>query len=108
MQFLLLVLPTCLSSQKRTYGVAQYELAHIVCEVEASPANVTFKWIFTNSQNITSLFNFVSNKTKSIISYRPRTRFDYGSLLCLAENEVGLQPNACVFNIIAEGKIKFN
>lgn len=101
---ILLDTPTCKQGQKWTYGVDRNELVHITCEVEAHPANVTFKWIFTNSQNLSSLINYVTNGTISRVDYSPRNRFEYGSILCLAENEMGIQQKACVYNIIAEGE----
>ncbi|KAM7315880.1 nephrin [Ixodes scapularis] len=40
---------------------------------------------------------------RSVASYIPRSRADYGSLLCWGKNSVGLQLKPCVFSIQAAG-----
>lgn len=46
------------------------------------------------------LNTYEPNSTLSVASYTPQTRFDYGALVCWAENEIGKQSEPCVFNII--------
>lgn len=41
--------PLCRPDQKKVYGVARNEAAHILCEVDAFPPPVTFKWSFNNT-----------------------------------------------------------
>lgn len=75
-----------------------------MCEVEADPKDVKFKWTFNNSHESHVIANVTSNGTKSVALYEPKSRFDYGSVICSAENSAGAQRDPCIFNIIAAGK----
>lgn len=39
----------CRPDQKKVYGVARNEAAHILCEVDAFPPPEAFKWSFNNT-----------------------------------------------------------
>ena len=39
-----------------------------------------------------------------MLSYTPQTGMDYGTLMCTASNQVGIQKEPCVFHIIMAGK----
>ncbi|RWS30953.1 sidestep protein-like protein, partial [Leptotrombidium deliense] len=95
--------PICKSSQNVPLAVARNEVTHIVCEVEADPTNVSFKWFLNNSSETMEIRSFNSNGTRSVVSYSPRTRFGYGILHCLAENDIGKQKESCKFHIIPAG-----
>jgi hypothetical protein len=41
--------PVCKSVQPRIYGVSKRELVNVLCEVEANPPDVRFRWTFNNS-----------------------------------------------------------
>lgn len=41
--------PMCRPDQKKVYGVARNEAAHILCEVDAFPPPEAFKWSFNNT-----------------------------------------------------------
>lgn len=76
------------------------------CEVESDPKNLIFKWQFDNLQNnskIIDLTTFQVIKTKSILTYAPRTNYGYGKLYCWAENRIGKQKEPCVFRIVPAG-----
>jgi hypothetical protein len=46
---LFLDVPVCKSVQPRIYGVSKRELVNVLCEVEANPPDVRFRWTFNNS-----------------------------------------------------------
>ena len=50
-------------------------------------------------------FRFVVNGTESIVNYTPMNELDYGTLLCWANNSIGIQDRPCVFHIVAAGKV---
>lgn len=97
--------PTCAPNQSRVYGIAKHEAAQIKCVVDANPPDVEFKWTFNNSaESIDVTASHVSRYgTTSIVSYKPMTELDYGTLLCSATNRIGKQKKACSFHIIAAG-----
>ncbi|XP_060532294.1 nephrin-like isoform X2 [Cylas formicarius] len=98
--------PTCKPDQTRIYGVAKQERAEIVCQVDANPPEVYFKWTFNNSADSVdvSQSHIAKSGTSSVVSYTPITELDYGTLLCYASNNIGIQRVPCVFHIIAAGR----
>nr|XP_023021733.1 hemicentin-1 [Leptinotarsa decemlineata] len=98
--------PVCKPNQTRIYGVAKQERAQIVCQVEANPSDIQFKWTFNNSADSVDVAqNYVMRSgTSSIVSYTPLTELDYGTLLCYASNRIGTQKVPCVYHIIAAGR----
>ena len=54
----------CLPGQQIQYGTAKSEAAHVVCQVDANPADVTFRWQFNSSMETLDLpFSQVSTET---------------------------------------------
>lgn len=100
--------PTCAPNQARIYGIAKHEAAQIKCVVDANPPDVEFKWTFNNSaESIDVTASHVSRYgTTSIVSYKPMTELDYGTLLCSATNRIGKQKTPCFFHIIAAGEYR--
>ncbi|XP_037072249.1 nephrin-like [Pollicipes pollicipes] len=97
--------PVCVSGQKSRYGTARNEAARVICQVEASPADVIFRWQFNSSAETLDLpfSQIVSRGLESRSSYTPKTELDYGTLLCTAENDIGPMVKPCVFNIVPAG-----
>ncbi|XP_066262553.1 nephrin-like isoform X2 [Euwallacea similis] len=98
--------PTCKPDQTKIYGVAKQERAEIVCQVDANPPEVNFKWTFNNSADsidVTYIHKKI-NASTSILSYAPVQDLDYGTLLCYASNNIGNQRVPCVFHIIAAAR----
>ncbi|CAN7979482.1 unnamed protein product, partial [Ixodes pacificus] len=96
--------PVCRGGQKQAYGVARDETAKVSCELDADPADVVFQWRFNNSfeeRHLAAMSLDVG--LRSVASYIPRSRADYGSLLCWGKNSVGVQLKPCVFSIQAAG-----
>lgn len=107
MVFLFADKPICVAEQKRIYGVARHEDARVVCRVEAYPPPESFRWVFNNSQEMIELpqarYKNSTRHGQSVLTYRPLTEMDYGTLYCLASNTAGQQKNACIFHIIPAG-----
>jgi len=104
--------PICRPDQKRVYGVARHENAHVMCEVEAYPPPDSFKWSFNNTAETidvpqarykTSAAASGSSMSQSMLTYTPMTEMDYGTVMCWASNMAGQQKEPCVFHIIAAG-----
>ncbi|KAF7991967.1 hypothetical protein HCN44_010768 [Aphidius gifuensis] len=99
--------PICIPEQKRIYGVARLEDASVICRVEAYPPPNNFRWAFNHTGTLTDVPQSKfknSTHTQSILTYKPVTEMDYGSVLCWASNTAGQQMNACIFHIIPAGK----
>ncbi|TRY72468.1 hypothetical protein TCAL_04760 [Tigriopus californicus] len=96
--------PVCSHSEPNMFGVAAMENMNLVCDVNAFPKDLTFHWRFNNSGDEEfDLDNFMSNGTRSILTFSPMTKRDYGTILCFANNEVGRQRKACLFQIVPAG-----
>lgn len=99
--------PICVPEQKRIYGVARHEDAHVICRVEAYPPPDSFRWAFNNTEEMVDVpqarYKNSTRHTQSIFTYRPVTEMDYGTVLCWASNTAGQQKNACIFHIIPAG-----
>lgn len=95
----------CRPGQQKVLGVARYEFARVLCEVEANPPNVTFYWRFNNTSETIDIpqSHVVHDKLRSVASYAPMTELDYGSLLCWAKNSRGMQVEPCVFHVVPAG-----
>ena len=93
--------------QKRIYGVARHEDARVICRVEAYPPPESFRWTFNNTEEMEDVpqarYKNSTRHTQSILTYRPVTEMDYGTVLCWASNTAGQQKNACIFHIIPAG-----
>ncbi|XP_067133866.1 kin of IRRE-like protein 3 [Centruroides vittatus] len=95
--------PVCSANQKYVYGAARREAVKITCEVDADPSEVTFSWSFNNTSENVDLVTFTSEGSTSVATYTPRTIYDYGTVLCLGKNSVGLQREPCIYTIIPAG-----
>ncbi|XP_070156346.1 nephrin isoform X4 [Polyergus mexicanus] len=100
--------PICVPDQKRIYGVARHEDAHVICRVEAYPPPESFRWTFNNTEEMVDVpqarYKNSTRHTQSVLIYRPVSEMDYGTVLCWASNTAGQQKNACIFHIIPAGK----
>ncbi|XP_068204993.1 neural cell adhesion molecule 1-like isoform X2 [Palaemon carinicauda] len=99
--------PVCATDQKQqTHSVGKEENAEISCKVDANPREVTFRWTFNNTAEAIDVpqgrFGVVG--TESRVNYTPMNELDYGTLLCWANNSIGVQQFPCVFQIVAAGK----
>ena len=82
------------------------EVVNVLCSVTANPTDVEFKWTFNNSAEIIRVprGRTVANFSSSTLTYTPVTTMDYGTLMCTASNQVGVQKDPCIFHIILAGR----
>ncbi|XP_077557008.1 neural cell adhesion molecule 1-like isoform X2 [Haemaphysalis longicornis] len=98
--------PVCSSQQRRVYPAAAHEMLQVACEVDAHPSAVSFHWAFNGSVRSHELQTFVSDGGRSVASYVPRDKADYGTLLCWAANRIGRQKEPCRFHVVPIGPPK--
>lgn len=113
--------------QRVVYGVAKKETVTIACHVQANPPPTEYRWSFNNTissiattggagsssssgslikQRFSSIGNLAGSALNSskVLTYAPRTDFDYGTVECWARNRVGMQAHPCVYHVIAAGE----
>ena len=80
-----LVSPVCKTGQVTAYYVARGELIQIPCEVEAFPTDLIFQWTFNGSRDFADIpgSNYVADRLKSSLSYRPLTEQVYTYICCI-------------------------
>ena len=102
---MLLDVPVCKTPKPKIYGVSKRELVNVLCQVEANPPEVEFKWTFNNSAEMIKVpvGRSQDNRSSSVLSYTPLTTMDFGTIMCTATNMVGAQNSPCVFHIIMAG-----
>ncbi|XP_050722018.1 uncharacterized protein LOC127001493 isoform X3 [Eriocheir sinensis] len=98
--------PVCGRQERTQHSVAKLENAEVSCRVDANPPKVTFRWTFNNTAEAIDVPDgrFVVVGTESRVNYTPMNELDYGTLLCWANNTIGVQARPCVFHIVAAGK----
>ncbi|XP_071550563.1 neural cell adhesion molecule 2-like [Panulirus ornatus] len=95
--------PLCRPGQTLVYGAGKMEELNITCSVEAHPEPTSFRWAFNSSSEVVDI---PASKVRSVgkgrsqVTYTPRRHQDYGSLLCWATNDVGVQRKPCIFHVI--------
>ena len=103
----ILVPPRCRHSGVQHYSISKDEKANITCEVDAEPPYVRFHWMFNNSSEATQMqrSRFSNEALVSVLSFKPATDRDYGTLSCWGRNSAGTQKEMCSFIIQAAGKV---
>ena len=91
--------PVCAPEQQLIYGGGRSEPVNITCLVEASPAPHNFSWSLNTSSDVVDVHRSRAKNRglSSVLAYTPQTDLDYGALLCRAENIIGRQKIACVY-----------
>lgn len=92
-------IPYCAFHERLSYGVPLRESINVECKVEANPEDVQFQWYLNNTYRQIPLKSFTVNGTLSTLYYTPKRDSDYGSLMCIAKNSVGMQKEACCFKV---------
>ncbi|XP_077483340.1 protein turtle homolog B-like isoform X3 [Amblyomma americanum] len=99
--------PVCRSHQKWVYGVSKQETVSVRCELDADPAEATFRWVFNSSttgrRRDLSPQDVSSSGSRSTLSFAVRSDDDYGTLFCWGTNSVGIQRDPCAFSIVPAG-----
>jgi len=98
--------PVCRRSRPLIVVVSRDQTAHLRCEVEADPADVSFRWTLSTGRETALVTRELPTDSglSSTLEYTPRREADFGQLLCWARNAIGNQQEPCVFNIVKEGR----
>ena len=94
--------PSCLTQQKMIYGVSEKETAHISCTVDSNPKADTFFWTLNTTAGHSEIPGAMSTDLAgaSLLTYKPMSQLEYGTIFCFGSNVVGRQRQPCVFHII--------
>ncbi|CAL4123112.1 unnamed protein product, partial [Meganyctiphanes norvegica] len=95
--------PICRGDQRVIYGGGNYEALNVTCSVDALPEPDSFRWAFNGSSEVVESLEVVKwqiGPSVSAVSYTPKSHLDYGTLLCWARNNIGMQLQPCVYHII--------
>ena len=95
--------PICDQKGVKLYKVAKEEKVTISCKVAANPSNLIFSWALVNFAEAKEKIKLISNSSIGLLSYQPKDRLDYGTLICKARNIIGEQRKPCLFHIIYPG-----
>ncbi|XP_018015236.2 neuronal cell adhesion molecule [Hyalella azteca] len=98
--------PECMVDQPAVLAVGKGERVNISCRVASNPLRATFHWKLNGSERTYSKYKGISSHRGQLVSHYSflgTSDKDYGSLLCWANNSVGVQQKACVFTIIPAG-----
>ena len=95
--------PICDQKGVKLYKVAKEEKVTISCKVAANPSNLIFSWALDNFAEAKEKIKLISNSSIGLLSYQPKDRLDYGTLICKARNIIGEQRKPCVFHIVSPG-----
>ncbi|XP_075549175.1 protein turtle homolog B-like isoform X2 [Dermacentor variabilis] len=99
--------PVCKTHQKWVYGASQQETVSVRCELDADPAETTFRWVFNSSasgrRRDLAPQDASSSGSRSTLAFSVRSDDDYGTLLCWGTNSVGIQRDPCAFSIVPAG-----
>lgn len=90
---------------EQLHGALKHEMISLVCEVDANPTLVTFRWTFNSSSEIRDISpsKFTTDSTISRLNYTPVTDMDYGTIGCWASNNIGESKEPCFYQVIAAG-----
>ncbi|CAN8024949.1 unnamed protein product, partial [Ixodes persulcatus] len=108
--------PACIDGVPVVFSASRHEPVRLTCRVAAAPGGVTFRWLFSSSNRKVELTEFVvlasgseggaedddeaMPTATSVLEYTPQFQSDFGTLLCAAENAMGVQKDPCTFHIV--------
>ncbi|CAD6238563.1 GSCOCG00008491001-RA-CDS [Cotesia congregata] len=100
--------PFSFNVPEQLHGALKHEMISLVCEVDANPTLVTFRWTFNSSSEIRDIspVKFTTDSTISRLNYTPVTDMDYGTIGCWASNNIGESKEPCFYPVIPAGLIK--
>ncbi|XP_057337147.1 hemicentin-2-like isoform X1 [Microplitis mediator] len=95
--------PFSFNVPEQLHGALKHEMISLVCEVDANPTLVTFRWTFNSSSEIRDISpsKFTTDSTISRLNYTPVTDMDYGTIGCWASNNIGESKEPCFYQVIA-------
>ncbi|CAH2092461.1 unnamed protein product [Euphydryas editha] len=93
--------PLCKNKVTAIVGAAINEEARVACDVDAFPPPTNFQWILNNTIGTVELDKHkVDNSGRSILTHKPLSDTDYGSLACRATNLAGQQIEPCRYTLL--------
>ncbi|XP_022256057.1 carcinoembryonic antigen-related cell adhesion molecule 1-like [Limulus polyphemus] len=96
--------PICDPQQRSVYRTGINEPVQVICKLKSDPTNVTFSWVFNNSYDNYEVFSFTSQgTTTSTATFTPKSKYEFGTLICFGTNNVGMQKKPCTFSVIPAG-----
>lgn len=103
--------PVCKQDSPVVYVGSRSDEVQVVCEVLSYPDVVAFHWSFNGSGGnrvLQSGFSGDRATLSSVMRYTPISDADFGTLLCQANNSVGLQSKPCVFHIVQASEYRLD
>ncbi|KAJ8674510.1 hypothetical protein QAD02_005772 [Eretmocerus hayati] len=88
-------------NELESFNATSHKTLDLICEVEATPNDVTFHWTFNNSRGLVEVSDrkFSSEETVSRLRHLLRTDSDYGTFGCWASNIVGHSKQPCMYHV---------
>eukprot|EP00094_Tigriopus_californicus_P004920 TCALIF_04738-PA protein Name:"Protein of unknown function" AED:0.03 eAED:0.03 QI:233/0.7/0.81/0.90/0.8/0.90/11/567/865 len=84
------------------------ERIELSCLMDANPrTDIEFRWTLNTSSDRVDIprAQFSEHGLQSLLTYTAQTQMDFGTIMCLAKNEVGeTVDNPCVYHIVPAGK----
>ncbi|CAB4064652.1 unnamed protein product [Lepeophtheirus salmonis] len=80
--------PVCAGTGPTVFGVPKESNVTVKCELSSNPPVTKFRWWFNSS-----------GKAVNVLSTKPDSDLDYGTLSCLGINDIGRQVEPCSFKI---------
>lgn len=113
--------PVCSWSGSQSLSIARGSSTPLQCDVSADPPVLRFRWYLNHTSessghSLPTALNLTQSSElpdrtepgstgySQTAVYTPNSRFDYGNLLCMAENSLGSQSQPCLFQILPAGK----
>ncbi|XP_075590919.1 uncharacterized protein LOC124491075 [Dermatophagoides farinae] len=96
--------PYCKFKSTLAYGLSLFESNALVCEVDSNPMPSSFQWKFEKQIELTTVHSY---NYSSLLYYMPNSTHHYGTIECIAKNDVGMQQIPCKYHIIDSGPPNF-
>ncbi|XP_071512423.1 nephrin-like [Panulirus ornatus] len=98
--------PVCSDPSGKVIGAAKQDEVEMLCRVNASPSQVSFRWYFRSPESLVNISaeQFTVQDRTSLLTYRVHKETDYGEVLCFAMNDMGEQSQPCTFTVVPAGK----
>lgn len=95
--------PTCQESRLQMVGTGAYEEVKLACKIRSSPDPTSFRWQLKSNGKVIDIPEHLIQvgDQHAILSYTPKTDFDYGTLMCWAKNPIGEQEKPCRFELVS-------
>ncbi|CAL4082351.1 unnamed protein product, partial [Meganyctiphanes norvegica] len=94
--------PECGRSRPEIVGAPRDHEINVTCEVSAYPMPVAWSWAVRSVRGLVPLPRHMVHHQANIswVTYTPRSRVDYGELLCWATSAAGRQQDPCSSRLV--------